>query len=169
MADRNEHSAAAEQDRQIRRLAEQVRAQGTKPSRDLWPGIDQAISAAEERQLRPVARIGRVERWRPVAAAAAVAVLILGTAWWSTQRVPTTGPPAPMDNLTANLAEEPGRGPAGPTSADQLAVIDGALDEVTAALAADPENKSLTDLALMLHQSRGRALRQFADGRSFGS
>ena len=46
-----------------------------------------------------------------------------------------------------------------------LDVINKALFELNQALAKDPDNRSLANLALMLHQSRGKAMRQDTETR----
>lgn len=149
MARKNDIGPGNPIDDQIDRLAGQLRDEGVAPQRDLWQGIDQAISATEQRQIGP--RPVRRWDWPQIAAIAAVLVVLVSAGWVSLQRG------GPMDLL----AEAPGQ-VAEMVAADQsgLDVINQALFELNQALAKDPDNRSLANLALMLHQSRGKALRQ---------
>jgi hypothetical protein len=139
-------------DAQLRHAAGELRDRGQAPPRDLWPDIDAAITAAERRQLR--AGEARPSRWLPWAAAAAMAMIALG-GWWTSRQPAVPGGGGPVVASRTTLPP-----PGSPAPADELTAIDAALDEVTSALAADPDNRSLTNLAMMLHRSRGRVLLQ---------
>jgi hypothetical protein len=80
--------------------------------------------------------------------AAAAALALMLAAGWAGMRaiVSETG-----------LAEVGARTTGAPSG---LAVIDQALDELTLALADDPENKNLSQLVLMVHKTRGNLLRR---------
>lgn len=146
------------------RAAAELRERGQEPVRDLWPGIDAAITAAERQQLRP--RIRRRVRWIPWTAAAAVAVLLAAGGWWGLHR-DTGRPLADPDPARVAMGGDPS--PALATPEDDLNTIAAALDEVKLALAADPDNRSLTNLAMMLHRSRGRVLLQSDEMHVTGS
>jgi hypothetical protein len=140
-------------DEQVQRLAGSLRDGGVAPPRDLWGEIDAAISVAEQHQLRPRTR----QHWpRLFASAAAVAVLVVA-GWWGMQQ-PTLEP----------LADTPTEWAAAPAEESDLDMINQALNELNVALAADPDNRSLANLSLMLHQSRGRLMRQNTELRLSG-
>lgn len=141
---------------QAKRLNDDLREKGTAPSRDLWPDIDRAITAAEDRQVRPDRR--RRWDWPQIAATAAMLAFLAMTFWRLEGRNPESA--GLLDAESERVAVVP--------ETSGLAVIEQALDELNLALAEDPENLSLTNLALMLHQSRGRILRQYADLRLNG-
>jgi hypothetical protein len=156
MAREHENGRTDRLNEQLNSLNADLRERGTPPARDLWPDIDQAITAAEDRQVRPARR--RRWDWPQIAATAAMVMFLVTTFWWLERRDPESGGPlGPVIELAAVVPETSG-----------LAVIEQALDELNLALAEDPENLSLTNLALMLHQSRGRILRQNADMRLNG-
>jgi hypothetical protein len=140
-------------DEQVQRLAGSLRDEGVAPPRDLWGEIDAAISVAEQHQLRP----GTRRPWpRVFASAAAVAVLVVA-GWWGMQQ-PTLEP----------LADTPTEWAAAPAEGSNLDMVNQALNELNVALAADPDNRSLANLSLMLHQSRGRLMRQNMELRLSG-
>jgi hypothetical protein len=135
------------QDKQLQRLAGQLRDTGTAPDRDLWPDINAAIDSAEAGK-RPTGR--RVaDPWRLAAVAAAV-ILMLAAGWVGIGSINGTAP-------TTDVAENQGSREGG------LAVLDRALEELNLALADDPDNRSLTQLVLMVHKSRGSLLRKNSD------
>ncbi len=145
-------------DHQVRRLAGNLRDQGQSPARDLWPDIDRAISAVENDRLRPAFRPGTAWLRMSVAAAAAMVLLVVG--WWGSR------------HLSDELVEQQFQVAAHATeigNPSSLEVIDQALGELNLALAQDPDNRSLTHLSLMLHQSRGRMVRRNMDIRLNGS
>ncbi len=152
MADEPKNKTTDRIDAQVQRLAGGLRDKGVAPARDLWGDIDQAITAAEQRQFRSPA----TPNWtRFAASAAAVAVLVVAGWWGQPKQFTVITPPA---GELASFAGEAGG----------LDVIDSALDELNLALADDPDNRSLTNLALMLHQSRGKMLRQNTELRLNG-
>ena len=140
-------------DPRLAKLAARLREEGQAPRRDLWPGIEAAIAAGESRRLDAGRRRPDPVRW---AVAAAVALLVVVGGWRLVHEPGAPGiEPAPTARLAAVTAPDP-------MVVDDggLPAIDAALDEVNAALRDDPENRSLTNLAVMLHRSRGRVLRQ---------
>ena len=153
MADNYKTTPTDRIDEQVQRLAGSLRDKGVAPSRDLWGEIDAAITVAEQHQLRPRTR----QQWpRFFASAAAVAVLVVA-GWWGTQQ-PALEP----------IADTPTEWAAAPTEESDLDMINQALNELNVALAADPDNRSLANLSLMLHQSRGRVMRQNTELRLNG-
>ena len=158
MTNDHENRAQSERDPRLDRLAAELRERGQAPERDLWPQIDAAISAAEAQQLRP--RRARRPAWGQWAAAAAVAALLVVGGWWAAKG--PTGPETAPSPLAAipDTGNQVALGDGATDKPDELSAIDTALDEVNLALAADPESRSLTNLAVMLHRTRGRVLRQ---------
>jgi len=152
MADKRTPESTDRIDAQMQRLAGSLRDQGVAPARDLWGDIDQAITAAEQRQIRPPASLNWV---RFAASAAAVAVFVVA-GWWGLPERSTVDTP-PVAELVST-----------PVNTGGLDVIDSALHELNLALAKDPDNRSLANLSLMLHQSRGKRLRQNMDLRLNG-
>ena len=138
-----------ERDRQLERLADQLREDGIRPERDLWPDIDAAVRRREAAGRRPAR-----PWWRLAAAAAALTALVLGARWLLPGDGAPSGPVARQDEpvLVADAGE------AAPESG--MDTVDRALDELEAALAADPENRSLSRLVLMVHRTRGELMRK---------
>lgn len=132
------------QDRQLQRLAGQMRDTGVAPNRDLWPDIDAAIDQEESRSRNQRRR--PANPWR-LAAVAAALVLMLAAGWVGIGSI--TG-----ESVIPGVADESGQQESG------LAVIDRALDELNLALADDPENRSLSQLVLMVHKTRGSLMRK---------
>ncbi len=157
MADENKPRHPDEIDRQIQRLAGELRDRGTAPERDLWTGIDRAITAAEQHQIRPHARWS----WPRMAASAAAVLVLVFAGWTSVQQQISTEAQSPLALLESPVAAES-------DETNGLAAIDLALEELNLALSDDPENRSLGNLAQMLHQSRGRMLRQNMELRLMG-
>jgi len=130
-----------ERDRQMDRLTARLRDEGASPQRDLWPGIDAEITRRE--------RAGRRRRswWRPAVAVAAVLLVVV-----TGRSMLFTGPVGDGDpKIIAELASAP--------QESGMETVDKALDELEQALAADPENHSLSRLVLMVHRKRGELLR----------
>jgi len=135
-------------DRQLRRLAGQLRDTGTSPERDLWPDINAAIDRQEE--VRSRENRHRVGNWLRMTAVAAALVLMLAAGWAGIRSI--------TDQFEAtDVVLAPEALPSG------LDVIDKALDELTLALADDPENKNLSQLVLMVHKTRGNLVRRTSD------
>lgn len=142
-------------DRHLSRLARGMRDEGLPPDRDLLPGINAAIDREEGR--RRVQPVRSAVPWpRLVAVAAALTVVLVG-AWSGVHRdeigLGPVGVPeyAALDTDPSATSESDGGG---------LGVIDQALDELNAALNADPENRNLSSLVLMVHRKRGDLLRR---------
>lgn len=132
------------QDRQLQRLAGQMRDTGVAPNRDLWPDINAAIDQEESRSRNR--RRKTVNPWR-LAAVAAALVLMLAAGWVGIGSI--TG-----ESVIPGVAENPADQESG------LAVLNRALDELNLALADDPENRSLSQLVLMVHKTRGSLMRK---------
>jgi hypothetical protein len=130
----------------LERLAGQLRDTGVAPDRDLWSDINAAIDRREQVSGRAARRPGRGRRLRFAAMAAAL-TLMLAAGWAHVRSV----------NENGALPEIAGRWE---SRAGGLAVIDQALDELTLALADDPENGNLSHLVLMIHKTRGNLLRR---------
>jgi hypothetical protein len=138
-----------QRDRQLQRLAGQLRDTGTPPNRDLWPDINAAIDSQEKKfGQRPSRRRGG--NWLRMTAVAAALAVMMAAGWVGIQSL--TG-----DRESPGVAGEP------EAPASGLAVIDKALDELKLALADDPENKNLSHLVLMVHKTRGNLLRRTSD------
>lgn len=145
-----------------------------RPTRELWPGIASRLDASVVRDFktRPQPR----RRWAPLAAAAVllVAASVLLTLQFATSRTMTRAlPPAAgvipastqsMDadfvraavDLEQALAEQRDRlAPSTIATLERnLAVIDRAIEESRAALAADPANRDLRALLLGAHRQK---------------
>ena len=134
-------------DKQLERLAGQMRDTGITPDRDLWPGIEAAIDR-EEQGTGHRASHRKSGKWLRFAAMAAVLTLMLGAGWFGIHSI--TG-----DAFLPDIADQSREAP--PSG---LAVINQALDELTLALADDPENRNLSHLVLMVHKTRGNLLRR---------
>ncbi len=152
MARENETGPNNPIDEQVDRLAKQLRDDGVAPERDLWGEIDQAIATTEQNQIRP-RRVLHWD-WPQIAATAAVIVVLVSAGWWGQQRGQSNGPPEITGQVAGRQATKPDE--------SGLDMIDKALLELNQALAKDPDNRSLANLALMLHQSRGKVMRQQA-------
>jgi hypothetical protein len=139
-----------ERDRQLERLAGQLRDDGVAPERDLWPDIDAGIARREASGGRRTA-----SWWRLAAAAAAVAAVVLGSRVLLTTQKGSEPERFARTDISAAAAESAPGGLAG-----GMETVDRALDELEAALAADPENRSLSRLVLMVHRTRGELLRR---------
>lgn len=137
-----------ERDPRLDRLATRLREDGVPPSRDLWPGIDAAITRREQAGRRR----SRTVWWRAAAAAAAVLVLALGVRDF--QHMAARGP---VGGDSVQVAES---APQAHEEGDGMGAVAKALIELNAALAADPENHSLSRLVLMVHRTRGELLRR---------
>jgi len=157
MARENDTGRIKNIDDQVNRLAQELKDRGVAPARDLWGDIDQSISAVEERRIRPAGYWRRA--WPQVAAVAAVVTLLIAAGWWALPRGTT------QSRIAGPVAVATTASPA----ASGLDVIAQALTELNLALAADPDNRSLGNLSLMLHQRRGRMLRQNTEMRLNGS
>lgn len=139
-----------ERDSQLDRLAGTLRDEGIAPERDLWPGIDAAITRREQ--------AGRARRglpwWGWAAAAAATVVLALGLGLATNRSGGGEPSPDRAPTPVAAMVSE------APVVTGGMESLDQALEQLQAALAADPENLSLSRLVLMVHKSRGELLRK---------
>ncbi|MBE0565233.1 MAG: hypothetical protein IH621_04685 [Krumholzibacteria bacterium] len=136
-----------ERDSRLDRLAAKLRDEGVAPERDLWPEIDAAITRRER------AGLGRksLPWWRMAGAAAAVLILAVGIG----TMLPGGGPegPAPAGPEVVRMTTEP-------AETGGMATLDRALEQLEEALAADPDNLSLSRLVLMVHKTRSELLRR---------
>ncbi len=135
-----------QQDKQLERLAGQMRDTGVAPDRDLWPDIEAAIDREEQGAGSRASR-RKTGKWLRFAAMAAALTLMLAAGWAGIRSINGDGTLSDV----ARRIENPASG---------LAVIDKALDELTLALADDPENRNLSHLVLMVHKTRGNLLRR---------
>jgi hypothetical protein len=139
----------------LSRVARGMRDEGVPPDRDLLPEINAAIDREESR--RSVRSDRRAVPWPRLLAVAAALTVVLVSAWTAVYRdeidLGSIGGPqlAALDTAPASASEADGGG---------LGVIDQALDELNAALNADPENRNLSSLVLMVHKKRGDLLRR---------
>lgn len=131
-------------DRQIEKLARQMRDEGVPPPRDLWPEIEARLEEpAGSRRFRPT------ERWWRLATVAAALVLLIASGT-------LVQGPSP-DTEVAALA---GRAPeAAPGGAALLQMMNQAIGELEAAQASDPANTNLSRLTVLAHKGRADLLR----------
>lgn len=149
-------------ERQLERLAPQLRERGIAPERDLWPRIEAQIARRE-----PGGGRGGLRIWR-VAALAASLLLIVGVGWLQWQ-----GPGA-IDAPTGPRAER-SLGPVPDAAPDVTAaepvdrlasardLVDDALDKLNEARRQEPDNAGLTRLLVMIQESRGDLIRNAAE------
>lgn len=139
-----------QRDKQLERLAGQMRDTGVAPDRDLWPGIQAAINRKDQ-ESGPGKRRRQSGNWLRMAAVAAALTVMLAAGWFG---IHTIGgdPIAGLQDTAQRLG--------GFHRSSGLSTIDQALDELTLALADDPENRNLTQLVLMVHKTRGNLLRR---------
>jgi hypothetical protein len=135
-----------QRDKQLDRLAGQMRDTGVAPDRDLWPDIQAAIDQGDQ---APVPRSSRRKKgsWLRFTAMAAALTLMLAAGWVGVRSIDSE---VSLPNVVGET-ESPNSG---------LAVIDQALDDLVLALADDPENRNLSHLVLMIHKTRGNLLRR---------
>ena len=138
--------------KRMSRLARGLRDQGVPPDRDLLPEIEAAIDREEDRRR---VRSGRTAvPWPRLVAVAAALTVVLVAAWTGVHR-----DEAGLDTLDGPRLAALDTGPA-EAETDEMGLIDRALDELNAALDADPENQGLSRLVLMVHKKRGDLLRR---------
>ncbi|MBU8871649.1 MAG: hypothetical protein KOO60_12355 [Gemmatimonadales bacterium] len=156
-----EHGLNEKLDLQLDHLVEKLRDTGIPPGRDLWPEIDQAIRRTD---LIPTTTGRRLAGWRIVALAASV-LLLVGVGLVQHGDLPgnsvhhqagqsldkSMGPLAQADLPTGENAVD--------VPVANLKFVDQALADLNQALAADPNNSSLSQLVLMIHKSRGNLIR----------
>ena len=144
-------------DRQIDRLTSSLREEGTAPERDLWPGIDEAISRTEQNSIHRRRSTG-IGTWRIAALAATVALAIglgyVGTTGDKSPEAYRAGTDSEMD-LAYNVAA-----PADPAAPSVLQRLDRNLNDLNEALNMDPENRNLSRLVLLVHKSRATVMKQ---------
>jgi len=148
-----------QQDRQLQRLAGQLRDMGTTPDRDLWPDINAAIDRQDNRPGQRESR-RRGGTWLRMTAVAAALTLMLAAGWVGIRSI--NGDSITGESITGDL-ESPDGVAGNEDQPSGLAVIDQALDELTLALTDDPENRNLSHLVLMVHKTRGNLLRRTSD------
>jgi len=148
-----------QRDRQLQRLAGQLRDMGTAPDRDLWPDINAAIDRQDNRPGQRESR-RRGGTWLRMTAVAAALTLMLAAGWVGIRSI--NGDSITGESITGDL-ESPDGVAGNEDQPSGLAVIDQALDELTLALTDDPENRNLSHLVLMVHKTRGNLLRRTSD------
>lgn len=134
-------------EQQLQRLAAHIRDTGLPPGRDLWPQIDAAIDRQESSGRAP-GRGRSLGGWRGAAALAACLAVALGVGWSVLPRLRTVAEPSP-DGVPSSLA-----------------VVDGAISELGAALRDDPGNANLSRLMRTMQRSRGQLVIREAESRS---
>ena len=115
------------QDRQLQRLAGQLRDMGTTPNRDLWPDISAAIDRQDHRPGQRESR-RRGGTWLRMTAVAAALTLMLAAGWVGIRSI--NGDSITGDSITGDL-ESPDGVAGNEDQPSGLAVIDQALDELT--------------------------------------
>jgi hypothetical protein len=148
-----------QRDRQLQRLAGQLRDMGTTPNRDLWPDINAALDRQDNRPGQRESR-RRGGTWLRMTAVAAALTLMLAAGWVGIRSI--NGDSITGESITGDL-ESPDGVAGNEDQPSGLAVIDQALDELTLALTDDPENRNLSHLVLMVHKTRGNLLRRTSD------
>lgn len=127
----------------MRNLAAHIRDTGMPPGRDLWPQISAAIDRQEAMGTAPGPHRVR-GGWRGVAALAACLLVAVGVGWSVLPRLRAAAEPAPSS----------------------LAVVDGAIAQLQAAMRDDPDNGNLSHLLRTLHRSRSQLLIRTAESRA---
>jgi hypothetical protein len=138
-------------DGQVSNLAAQLGQEGTEPGRDLWPGIESRIDQIERAHPaeQTPARGGRrgswtLSLWR-VGSLAAVLALVVGLGYLGTMEQAVPGQDQAAGRQVGNDS--------------MLRDLGSTLQDLNAALAADPENHQLGRLVLLVHKSRTQVLR----------
>lgn len=127
----------------LAKLAAQIRETGAPPGRDLWPQIDAAIDRQEAMGPAPGSH-RRFGGWRGAAALAACLAVAVGVGWTVLPRHRAAGEPVPSS----------------------LAVVDGAIAQLQAAMRDDPDNGNLSHLMRTMHKSRTQVLIRTAESRA---
>lgn len=153
----NRDEQQARLDRQIDRLTSTMREEGTDPGRDLWPGIDEAISRTEQNSIHR-GRSPGIGSWR-IAALAATVALAIGLGY-----VGTTGDKS-LEAYRAETGSEMDLAYNASAAADRAAPsvlqrLDRNLNDLNEALNMDPENRNLSRLVLLVHKSRATVMKQ---------
>ena len=156
-------------DRQLTQLAGQLREQGQAPGRDLWPGIESRIEAVEQADARTRTSGGHgrsaaqgtswgANLWR-VGSLAAVLALMVGFGYVGLN----------SDALDPGVAMGTDAADGGVAQMSVLRRLDNTLQELNAALEADPDNSRLGKLVILVHRSRTEVLRERSEGWSGGN
>jgi predicted anti-sigma-YlaC factor YlaD len=173
-------AACAEEERSLRALLARTAAlpREMSPSRDLWPGIAERITAVRSRPARPVVR--RIWSWSPALLAAAAAVVValggLARVWQpapgrqavtgAVHEAAWTTDPALLAaereyarataQLMAALDAQKGTLPPETMASVEkdLTTIDAALRQVRGALRQDPDNAQLSHMLASTHQKK---------------
>ncbi len=157
-------------DKQVNKLARQLRDEGVAPERDLLPGIldsigDQEVGARAQSPVRPISTI-RTRRifnasagWR-LAAVAATLVLLFGSGYFqSIYKGPAQESHLAMNEESAEMSSR--AIPLAQADKDEslLRGLNEAISDLASAQALDPDNLKLTRLSLLAHKSRVNFLR----------
>lgn len=143
-------------DRQLAALGSRITREGQAPERDLWPGIEDRIDRVEQPAGASRRRASWASQLWRVGAMAAVLALAVGLGYVGLSHGPGgtdfEGPGTAQVALrqaeTAALDE-----------ASMLRRLDSTLQDLNAALTADPRNQNLSRLVLLVHRSRTEVLR----------
>ena len=152
-------------DKQVNKLARQLRDEGVAPERDLLPGILESIGDQECR-TGPESRVrvmppnqsrrffDAAAGWR-LAAVAATLVLLFGSGYF---RSISQGP-SNESNLAMNEESTEMVSPQASGNKSLLRGLNQTISELASAQALDPDNLKLTRLSLLVHRSRANLLR----------
>ncbi len=158
-------------DKQVNKLARQLRDEGMAPERDLLPGIWESIDDPESNAAAPSwaktepanqrrGLFNTSARWR-MAAVAATLVLLLGSGYFQTIfRGPSNDGNLAMNDIPAMTDDSTGMdSPQASTNKSLLRSLNQAISDLASAQALDPDNLKLTRLSLLTHKSRANLLR----------
>ncbi len=140
-------------DRQIDRLTGELREKGSKPERDLWPEIEEAI----RRSGPETGSSGWISVWR-MAALAAVLALAVGLGRIGTGDGRGSAGNAPAGAESAMLPPAPEGDSPAMSDFQEVSNLDRALRQLNRALASDPGNPGLSRLVRNVHKYRAEAL-----------
>ncbi len=133
-------------EKQFKKLGRELQEQGIAPERDLWPGIEKAIS-----QEAPRRSFG-LNAWLRLGAMAASVLLLVGSGYFGS------------GSTIGHQRDETGR-LAGWTVSDHsqdstlLYSLNQEILDLDTAMARDPENIKLSRLSLLAHKSRAHLMR----------
>jgi hypothetical protein len=133
-------------EKQIKKLARQLRDDGVAPERDLWPGIEKAIG-----QKKPKRRFDS-NAWLRLGAMAATVVLLIGSGYFG-GGLPESDLKTGTGKMAHNSVKVTEREPS------LLQNLNQTISDLDVAMAMDPENFKLSRLSLMAHKSRANLMR----------
>ncbi len=152
-------------DKQVNKLARQLRDEGVAPDRNLLPGILESIGDQECR-IGPEQRVrvlppnqsrrffDAAAGWR-LAAVAATLVLLFGSGYFrSIYQDPASESDLVMEEESTEMVS-----PQGNANKSLLRGLNHTISDLASAQALDPDNLKLTRLSLLVHRSRANLLR----------